>query len=114
RGALELLQLAAVEVEKAQHQAVGVHHQLAARAEGDLGALDSRLNQDRLARRRLLRRGEGGLVLVAQRQVQDEIEPGAQAEFLESCRLHPLCRIASISTTAPRGSPETPTAARAG
>jgi hypothetical protein len=60
-----------------------VHHELAARAEGDLGASQLRLDEDRPARRRGLGRGKRGLVLVAQRQVQDQIEARAQPELLQ-------------------------------
>ena len=117
-GALELLQLAAVEVEKTQRDAVGMHDKLALGPVNDLGLLDFRLDEHRLPRQRVLRRGERRLVFVAQRKVQHVVERPAQAQSFElarkACRRHPACRIASISTSAPRGSPETPTAARAG
>ena len=112
--ALELLQLAAVEIEKAQHHAVGVHDQLAARPVDDLGPLDLRLDEHRLSGRRAVRCSQRRPVLVAQRQVKHKVEARAQPEPVELARLHPECRMASISTSAPRGSPETPTAARAG
>src|SRR5205085_8878746 len=113
-GALELLQLAAVEIEKAQHHAVGVHDELAAGPEGDFGLVDARFDEHRLSGWRPLRSGQRGFILVAQRKVQHEIEARAQPEFLECSALHPACRMASISTSAPRGSPATPTAAREG
>ena len=116
--ALELLQLAAIEIEKAQDHAIGVHDQLAARPVGDFGPLELRLDEHRPSGRRAVRRGQRRPVLVAQRQVKHEVEARAQPELVElACaprRLHPECRMASISTSAPRGSPETPTAARAG
>src|SRR4051812_8004890 len=85
-GALELLELAAVEVEKSQYHAVGVDDQLAARAEGDLGALYRSLDQHWLAGRRVLRIGERRFVLIAQRQVEHEVEPRAQPELFERLR----------------------------
>src|SRR5260221_8129198 len=125
RRALELLQLARIEIEEPQNQALCAHDQLAARAIFDLDAFDPRLDGDRPARGRVARSEDSRLVLVAQRKVQDEIEARPQAELLElkrqplwgrhAClRFHPACRIASISTSAPRGSPATPTATRAG
>jgi len=56
-GALELLELAAPEIEEAQHQAFGVDEELAPRAVDHLGAQYPRLDLDRRARRRLLRIG---------------------------------------------------------
>src|SRR5439155_337341 len=112
--ALELLQLVAVEIEKAQHHAVGVHDQLAARPVGDLGPLDLRLDEHRLSGRRAVRCSQRRPVLVAQRQVKHKVEARAQPEPVELARLHPECRMASTSTSAPRGNPATPTAARAG
>ena len=52
RRALELLQLAAVEIEEAQHQALGVHDELALRAVFDLGIQHARLDQHGRAGRR--------------------------------------------------------------
>ena len=112
--ALELLQLAAVEVEEAKDDAIGMHDQLAPRPEGDFGALDARFNQHGRARRCAIGRRHPGLVLVAVRQVQHEVEARAQPELRERRALHPACRMASISTSAPRGSPATPMAARDG
>jgi hypothetical protein len=83
RGALELLELAAVEVEEAQHQAFGVHDQLPLRPVHDLRLQHRGLHAHRPARRRRLRRGEDGFVLVAQRQVQHPIEARAQPELVE-------------------------------
>src|SRR5690349_16665822 len=114
RRALELLQLAAVEVEEAQDHAVGMHHELTARSKGDVGALDPRFDQHRLAWRRPVGRGKLGFVLVAQRQMQHEVEARAQPELRKRAAFHPVCRMASISTSAPRGRPATPMAARDG
>jgi hypothetical protein len=44
---------------------------------------DPRLNADRRSLGRTLDRREDGFVLVAQRQVQREIEPRAQPELVE-------------------------------
>jgi hypothetical protein len=82
-GALELLQLARIEVEEAQHEAFGVHHELPARTVGDFGAQDRRLDEDRPGGRCVPGRGEPRLVLVAQRQVQDVIEALPQPEGRE-------------------------------
>jgi len=95
------------------------------RAVRDFGFLHPRLHLDRPARRRLAGLREHGLVLVAQRKVEHQVERRAQPQLRQlalnrlrrlACarRLHPACRIASISTSAPRGRPATPTAARAG
>src|SRR5687767_14001075 len=83
-GPLELLELAAVEVEEAQHQSLGVHHQLPARTERDLGALHARFNQHGRSRWRRLKRREHGLVLVAQWQMQHTVEARAQPELAEA------------------------------
>src|SRR2546423_8066775 len=108
-----------MEMEETQHQALGSDDELTLAPEYDAHPLDASFNQRRLAGWRGVRRGKDGLVLVAQRQVQHAIEPRAQPQLLElagrrGCRLHPACRIASLSTSAPRGRPATPTAARAG
>jgi hypothetical protein len=66
-GALELLELAAVEVEEAQRHALGMHHQLALRAVHHVRAHDARLHQHGLTGGRRLGRNEHRLVLVAQR-----------------------------------------------
>jgi len=50
-----------------------MHDELALRAEGDVGARDARLDLHRRSRRRGADRREPGLVLVAQRQVHDEV-----------------------------------------
>ena len=101
-------------MKETQHQPLGIHDELALAAEDDGRTLHACLNQHRMPGRRGMNRGEDGLVLVAQRQVQDEVEAGAQPQLLELPGLHPACRMASISTSAPRGSPATPTAARDG
>ena len=82
-GALELLELAAVEIEEAQHQAIGVDHQLAPRPVGDVSTLDARFHLDRLSFGCVIWRGELRLVLVPVRQVQDEVARRAQAELGE-------------------------------
>ena len=106
--------LARAKVKEAQHQPLGIHDELALTAENDGGALHARLYQHGTAGRRGVDRSEDGLVLVAQRQMQDEVEAGSQPQLLELPGLHPACRMASISTSAPRGKPATPTAARDG
>ena len=113
-GLIELRELAVAKVEEAQHQPLGIHHELALAAENDGGALHAGLHQHGTAGRRSVDGGEDGLVLIAQRQMQDEIEAGSQPQLLELSGLHPACRMASISTSAPRGRPATPTAARDG
>src|SRR6185312_10649744 len=142
----ELLHLARIEMEEAHPElalAIGeLHDQRAASAVLDLRFDHARLDQHRLSGARLGERREPGLVLVAQRQVQHQVEPGAHAELLQArvegglrlCvsgprgggtvagpggDLHapgeaPRYRMASISTSAPRGSEATPTATRAG
>src|SRR2546430_17453852 len=96
------------------HHAVGGHDQLAGRPVGAPGSLALRLDEPRLSGGRAVRCSQRRPVLVAQRQVKHKVEARAQPEPVELARLHPECRMASISTSAPRGSPETPTAARAG
>ena len=82
-----LLHLAGVEVEEAHPEfgpAVGeLHHQRAARAVLDVGLHHLRLDQDRLARPGLGERRQLRLVLVAQRQVQHQVEARVDAEFRE-------------------------------
>ena len=83
----ELLQLARVEVEETQLEHAGavldVAHELAPRAVLDGGVDHLAFHQHRHARRRRVDRVERGLVVVAQRQVQDEIELARDAELLE-------------------------------
>src|SRR6185295_9853402 len=81
--ALELLQLAAVEIVEAQHQPLGMDDELPARAKGDLGAFDASFDLQRLAGNGRVGTAEDGLVLVAQRQVQDKVEAPAQSQLLE-------------------------------
>src|SRR5205823_14059259 len=100
--------------ERAQRRAVGVQRHLAARAGAARGSLAPGLDEHRLSGRRAVRCSQRRRVLVAQRQVKHKVEARAQPEPVELARLHPECRMASISTSAPRGSPETPIAARAG
>ena len=113
-GLLELRELARAKVKETQHHPLGIHQELAVAAENDGGALNARLHQHRTAGRCGVDWGDDGLVLVAQRQVQDEVEAGTQPQLLELPGLHPACKMASISTSAPRGRPATPTAARDG
>ncbi len=113
-GVLELRKLAVVKVKETQHQPVGVHEELTLAAEYDGRTLHARLDQHRTAGRRAVDGGEHGLVLVAQRQMQHEVEARTQPQLLQLARLHSACRMASISTSAPRGRPATPTAARDG
>ena len=82
-GALELLELAAVEVEKAQHQALGMHYELPLRSIHDLCFQNLGLDAHRLPCRRRVGRRKEGLVLVAQRQVEHEVEARAQPELLQ-------------------------------
>ena len=141
----ELLHLARVEVQEPDPQlalAVGeLHHQRAPSAVLHLRVHHRRLDQHRLSRARIGERGEPRLVLVAQRQVECQVQLRADAELLEArvegglrsslCGpgggavagaggdLHapgadPRSMMASISTSAPRGSEATPTATRAG
>src|SRR5207302_8267266 len=98
-GLLELRELARAKMKETQHQPLGIHHELALAAEDDGGALHARLYQHRTAGRRGVDWGEDGLVLVAQRQMQDEVEAGSQPQLLELPGLHPACRMASISTS---------------
>ena len=97
------------------------HYQLAARAVLHGGVDDLRFDLGGNAGPQVGNGGEAGLVLVAQRQVQDEVGLRADAELVElgcSSRSdagnHPRTSTASISTSAPRGSAATWTVARAG
>src|SRR6202521_820874 len=131
---LELLHLARIEIEEAHPQvflAVGeLQHEGSPRAVLHLGCHDLGLHQHGGAGLRILQRRELRLVFVAQRHVQHEVRPGADAELLEARgerrareyrgrRQRPLVSAprwmtASISTSAPRGREATPMAARAG
>ena len=113
-GLFELLELGVAEVEEAQHQPFGVHDELPLTAKKDRRALYTRLHQYWVPGWGRVKRSKDCLVLVAQRQMQDEVEPGSQSQLVELRAFHPACRMASISTSAPRGSPATPTAARDG
>jgi len=121
RRTLELLLLAAVEVEEAQHEPFGVHHQLPLRAEFHFHLVHPSLDQHGLAGRCRIRRREAGFVFVAMRQMQREIVLRPQAELgkllFDRGRwffLQPAYRMQSISTSAPRGRLATPIAAREG
>ena len=72
-----------VEETQRQHAAaiLDVADQLAPRAILDVRFHHVALDQDRLARRRLAERVEPRLVVVAQRQVQDEIEFAVDAQL---------------------------------
>lgn len=76
-----------VEVDEAQHQLAGLvldlRHQLAARAELHLALRHLAFHQHGLAIRRLGNRVEVGFVLVAQRQVQHQVEAAADAQLLQ-------------------------------
>lgn len=83
-----LLDLRAVEVQEAQHQLAAVlvaqsHQQLAARAIGDLVVVDRALGLRELAGQQFAHRREGGLVLVAHRQVQNQVDRAREAELGE-------------------------------
>ena len=127
---LELFQLAGIEVKKPQCERRlprhHMHNQLATRPIRDLGPQHFPLDEDRRIKGSLIRRRQGGFVLVAHRQMQDEVQPRPDAELFELfCKprrslpsglrsFHPAKRIASISTSAPRGRLATPIATRAG
>src|SRR4029079_17106948 len=117
----ELLALRWIEVEEAQREAFRVHDELAPRPECHFGAQHARLHEHRLPGRRRGERREHRLVLVAHRQMQHQLCPAVDAELREllcgpgsELALQPAYRIASISTSAPRGRLATPTAARDG
>ncbi len=127
RTGLQHLLLAGIEIEEAQQQrSAGIahpRHQLAARPVGDFTVdhLDFELRGD--AGPGVAQRRDARLVLVAQRQVQDEIAIALQAEPGQAARqrvallrlsFQPRTSTASASTRAPRGNSLTPTAARAG
>ncbi len=82
------LLLRRIEVEEAQHQVVAVlvlerDDELAARPELDLRVADDRLDLAGLAVAQRRDRDQPGLVLVAQRQVQREVDVAHQAELFE-------------------------------
>ena len=82
------LLLRRIEVEEAQHQVVAVlvlerDDELAARPELDLRIADDRLDLAGLAIAQRRDRDQPGLVLVAQRQVQREVDVAHQAELFE-------------------------------
>src|SRR5438105_13578219 len=101
-------------MEEFQDQAFGVHDELSAAAVGELRAIDARVDQHVAAGWHLPGRDDLRLVLVALRQMQDEVEARTKPQLLQLAGFHPACRMASISTSAPRGRPATPTAARDG
>src|SRR5436853_538282 len=114
-GALEGSNLTLMKMKEPQDERpLCVDDELALASEDNRYALHARLNERRLARRRRVHRRQDRLVLVAQRQVQDQVEAATQPQLLHLAGLHSACRMASISTSAPRGRPATPTAARDG
>ena len=122
RARNERLLLARIEIEESKGEfAVCVanpHDKLPARAEDDLAVEHRGLDLHRHAGRHLRDRHYARLVLIAQRQVQDEIEIPVDADpgelVPEPHPAHSTTTTASASTSAPRGSAATPTAARAG
>ncbi len=81
--ALKLAQLAAVEIQEAQHQALGVHHELPLRPVLHFGLQHARFDLHRRARGRGIDRRQTGFILVAVRQVQHQVLRRAQAELGE-------------------------------
>jgi hypothetical protein len=83
----KLLQLARVEVDEAQPHDAGavlqVTHQLAPGPVLDRGVHHLAFHQDRAPRRRGIDRIQRGFVVVAQRQVQDEIELALDSQLGE-------------------------------
>ena len=138
----ESLGLAGIEVVEPQHhfaaRVLDAAHELAPRPVHDFARAHRALDLHRLPRWRVGDRRNARFVFVAQRQVQHEVEFAQHAEFGElrpqrgisgqalivsrrrcgrfrlAAALHASTSIASASTTAPRGSSATPTAARAG
>jgi len=124
--------LAAVKADEAQRENAATRitdsdHELTPRRPSDGEVEYLRLDEHGSPRSRPGDGGNAGLVFVAQRQMQDEIltplEPDPAEPIAERwrsvdrirCRHQPPTTItASASTSAPRGSAATPTAARAG
>ena len=81
------LLLRRVKVQEAQQQLAAVvgqpHQQLATRAQLDPGVQHLALDLRRLALAHRRDRGQPGFVLVAQRQVQGQVDVAAQAEFFQ-------------------------------
>ena len=73
-GLLELRELARAKVKETQHQPVGVDEELTLAAKYDSRTLHARLDEHRTAGQRAVDGGEHGLVLVAQREMQHEVE----------------------------------------
>ena len=134
---LEQLAVAGIKMQEAdaEHAAAGVAHrqgQHAARAVGDGGFRHRRLHLRGVARQQIADRRQPGFVFPAQRHVQHQIGVAGKAELgefgrerradgkgkrrrrFQLSRLYPMTITASASTSAPRGSAATPTAARAG
>jgi len=91
----------------------------------DIGVGDFAFDQDGLPQRRMGNGIDTGFVLITQWQMQQQVVSGEQAKLVElglgclagldgRCCDHSVTSMASISTSAPRGSSFTPTAARAG
>jgi hypothetical protein len=82
--------LALVKVEEAHRQApaavVDFADELAPGAKPDLGLHHGALDLDGVARQRLVDRRDAGLVLVAQRQVQDQVGQAREAQLSEALR----------------------------
>src|SRR5690606_27919574 len=93
---LDLPLLAGIEIEPAQGQAsravLDHGHQLAARPELHLAVQDLALDLTRLARAQRADRLDAGFVLVAQRQMDDEVLLALQAEAQEA-PLHGTLRV---------------------
>src|SRR5213075_1417764 len=92
-GALERVQLEGSEMEELQDQAFSVHDELPAAAVGDLRAIDARVDQHVAAGWHLPGREDLRLVLVALRQMQDEVEARTKPQLLQLARFHPACRM---------------------
>ena len=88
--AFEQLQLAGIEIEEPQCERRFVryrmNHQLAARPVGDLRTQYTGLDLHRHTGRRPFHRGQCSFVLVPHRQVQHQVEPGADPQLFELLR----------------------------
>ncbi len=132
RTGLEQLDVAGIEVEEADAEDIAAvvadrHGEHAARAIGDTDFVDRGLHLCGEAGAQNTDRGDAGFVFPAQRQVQHQIGVAGEAQLRElvgerrtyrnrkcSRSVQITTMIASASTSAPRGSAATPTAARAG
>jgi hypothetical protein len=79
--ALELLELAGIEIEEAQAERSvagrGMHHELATGAVRDFGAHNPCLDLDGFSTRCPVERSEPGFILVPHRQMENKIKTGA-------------------------------------